>query len=139
MSLATMNSALGLLAQKDQEREQELARKASSKATREAAKINKLALQAVAAEKRGVEKERRKRVPKFRRMRDCSLNTQQHRRYVGTNLRHPLRSDIAKCHGSGVSFLCTTYHSFMSPLLYHKVHLTPVVYTTLPFPYIYYP
>jgi hypothetical protein len=36
-------------------------------------------------------------------------------------------------------FLCTTYHSFMCPLLYHKVHLTPLVYTTLPFPYIYYP
>jgi hypothetical protein len=31
-----MNSALKLLAQKDQEREQELARKASSKAAREA-------------------------------------------------------------------------------------------------------
>jgi hypothetical protein len=38
-----------------------LAKKASSKAAREAAKINKLALQAVAAEKRGVEKDRRKK------------------------------------------------------------------------------
>jgi hypothetical protein len=44
MSPATINSALRLLAQKDQEREQELARKASLKAVREAAKINKLAL-----------------------------------------------------------------------------------------------
>jgi hypothetical protein len=37
------------------------------------------------------------------------------------------------------SFPCTTYHSFMSPLLYHEVRLTPLVYTTLLFPYIYYP
>jgi hypothetical protein len=44
MSPATIQSALGLLAQKDQEKEEELVRKASSKATRQVAKVNKLAL-----------------------------------------------------------------------------------------------
>ena len=61
MSPATIQRALGLLAQKDQEKEEELVRKASSKAARQAAKANKLALQAAAAEKRGVDKERRRR------------------------------------------------------------------------------
>jgi hypothetical protein len=61
MSPATIQSALGLLAQKNQEREEELVRRASSKAARHAAKANKLALQAAAAEKRGVDKERRRR------------------------------------------------------------------------------
>jgi hypothetical protein len=36
------------------------------------------------------------------------------------------------------SLSCTTYHSFMSPLLYHIVQLTPLVYTTPLFCYIYY-
>jgi hypothetical protein len=61
MSPSTIQSALGLLAQKDQERERELARKTSSKAARQAAKANKLALQAAAAKRRIVDKERRKR------------------------------------------------------------------------------
>jgi hypothetical protein len=47
------------LAQKDKEKEEELAKKASSKAARQAAKENKLALQQVAADKRKADKERR--------------------------------------------------------------------------------
>jgi hypothetical protein len=37
---------------------------------------------------------------------------------------------VRLCHGSGVSFPCTTYHSFMSPLLYHVVHLTTGLHHT---------
>jgi hypothetical protein len=47
------------LAQKDKEKEEELVKKASSKAARQAAKENKLALQQVAADKRKADKERR--------------------------------------------------------------------------------
>jgi hypothetical protein len=61
MSRATIQSALGLWAQQDQGKEEELVRKASSKAARQAAKVKKVALQAVAAEKKSVDKERRRR------------------------------------------------------------------------------
>jgi pyruvate/2-oxoglutarate dehydrogenase complex dihydrolipoamide acyltransferase (E2) component len=62
LSPATVEKALEALAQKDQEAEEELARKARSKAARQAARENKLALQAVAAETRKVDKEKREKV-----------------------------------------------------------------------------
>lgn len=61
LSPATVERALEALAQKDREKEEELVRKASSKAARHAAKVNKLALQAAAAEKREVDRNRRKK------------------------------------------------------------------------------
>jgi hypothetical protein len=61
LSPATVEKALEALAQKYQEAEEELARKAESKATRQAAKENKLALQAVAVEKKKVDKEKREK------------------------------------------------------------------------------
>jgi hypothetical protein len=61
LSLVTVERALEALAQKDQEKEEELAKKASSKAARQAAKVNKLALQAAAAEKREVDRSRREK------------------------------------------------------------------------------
>jgi hypothetical protein len=92
MSPATIQSALGLLAQKDQEREEVLARKASSKAARQAAKVNKLALQAAAAERRGVKKRggrrRRKRRPK-------SWLNRREREQKPSLLHHPQRREIS--------------------------------------------
>jgi hypothetical protein len=61
LSLATVEKALKALAQKDWDTEEELARKARSKAARQAAKENKLALQVVAAKKREADKERREK------------------------------------------------------------------------------
>ena len=61
LSPATVEKALEALAQKDREAEEELARKARSKAARQAAKENKLALQAVAADKRKADKEKREK------------------------------------------------------------------------------
>jgi hypothetical protein len=86
MSPATIQSALGLSAHKDQEREEELARKASSKTARQAAKANKLALQAAVAEKRSVDKERRKR----KKEEKAQKLTQQKRERAEAKLATPL-------------------------------------------------
>jgi hypothetical protein len=59
LSPSTVENALESLAQKDKEKEEELAKKACSKAARQADKENKLALQQVVADKRKADKERR--------------------------------------------------------------------------------
>jgi hypothetical protein len=61
LSPATAGKALEALAQRDQEKEEDLAAKASSKAARQAVKVNKLALQQAAAEKREVDRNRREK------------------------------------------------------------------------------
>jgi hypothetical protein len=64
LSPATAGKALEALARRDQEKEEELAKKASSKAARQAAKVNRLALQQAAAEKREVDRNRREKEKK---------------------------------------------------------------------------
>jgi hypothetical protein len=76
------------LARRDQEKEEELAKKASSKSARQAAKVNRLALQQTAAEKREVDRNRRE-TEKERRPKSW-LKGRERERKLGLS-HHPQR------------------------------------------------
>jgi hypothetical protein len=73
LSPATVEQALKTLAQKEQEKEEELGKKASSNAARRAAKENKLALQVVAADERNADKEKKEKKEKEKEERDQKI------------------------------------------------------------------